>query len=106
MNRIASSSGCLLCHSVRPLGPEKSAERPPINARSLPLGPAWSDVAKKYKDQRGAAERLTNSVLKGTGRQSGDRHWGSTPRGMPPNTGEISKVNAQRLVHWILLLEK
>ncbi len=107
MTRIASRSGCLLCHYVRPPGAEEQVNTPP-NTRYLPFGPVWQDVSKKYKNQKGAAARLTRTVLQGSGPKPGDRHWGkdAAGRGMPPNAGEITEANAKKLVRWILTLDK
>ena len=105
MTRIASDSGCFLCHNVRTTAPSQSG--PLSGTRNLALGPAWRDVAKKYAGQKGAAQRLTRTVMQGTGRRPGDRHLKNAGADrMPPNAGEISEANARKLVRWILTLER
>lgn len=107
MTRIAASSGCLLCHNIRPPAAPAQAN-PPTNTRYLPFGPVWRDVSKKYKNQKGAAARLTRTVLQGSGPKPGDRHWGkdAAGRGMPSNAGDITEANARKLVRWILSLDR
>jgi cytochrome c len=98
MKKLAEASGCSLCHAVehRKYGTDEL----------LPIGPAWEDVAKKYKGQKDAVDRLVRIVLQGSGSQ--DRHWSGKVSGvtMPPNAVEISKPDAEKLVRWILSLDK
>ena len=96
MQRLAKRSGCYLCH-----GP--GAKAAAGQGRAL-LGPTWKDIAQRYQGQKGAAERLTRTVLSGTGQKAADRHWaGKAPfEAMPANAGEISADNAAKLVRWIL----
>ncbi len=75
---LAKKSGCLSCHSV-----EKKV-----------LGPAYKDVAAKYKGQADAEAKLVAKVKKG-----GGGVWG--PMAMPANT-KISDADAHALVKWIL----
>ena len=84
MRRLADQSGCTLCH----------ADRPPA--------PAWSDIAARYRGQRGAEEKLVQVVSRGAGPDQ--RHWEDKTRfiAMPANPVEISDQDARRLVHWIL----
>ncbi len=77
---LAQQSGCLACHSVD----------------TKIVGPAYKDVAAKYKGDDKAAEMLAEKVLKG-----GGGVWGDIP--MPPNA-TVSKEDAETLVHWILQL--
>ena len=95
MERFATSSGCYLCHGP---GAKTAGQGRPL------LGPTWKDIAQRYKGQKGAAERLTRTVLSGTGQKAADRHWaGKAPfEAMPANAGEISADNAAKLVRWIL----
>jgi cytochrome c len=97
MLRLAATSGCLTCHQVEPGG--KGPDGLP------PVGPAWRDVAAKYKGQAGAAVRLTQTVMKGSNPY--DSHWKGKASGlaMPPNAVAITEADAQRLVGWILALE-
>jgi cytochrome c len=55
MTQLARNAGCLTCHQIEPGG--KGPDGLP------PIGPAWRDVAAKYKAQKGAAEQLTATVM-------------------------------------------
>ena len=61
---LATKSGCMACHNVD----------------MKLVGPAYKDVAAKYKDQEGAKEMLVESVIKGSVNK-----WGPVP--MPPKGG-------------------
>lgn len=76
---LVRSKNCLACHSV--------------NARIV--GPAFKDVAQKYKNQKDAEAKLTRRVLKGS---SGV--WGAIP--MPANA-QVSEAEARTLVKWVLM---
>jgi len=78
---LAKSSGCLACHTV-----DKKL-----------VGPAYKDIAAKYKDDSGAAASLAEKVRKGT-----KGTWGPIP--MPPNA-TVSDANIKSLVEWILTLK-
>jgi cytochrome c551/c552 len=75
---LATSSGCLGCHAVD----------------HRIIGPAFKEVASKYKSDRSAARRLTAKV-----RQGGQGVWGTAP--MPANT-QVSEADAKILVQWVL----
>lgn len=96
MRQLAANSGCIACHQVDPgaKGPDGLA----------PVGPAWRDVAAKYKGKKGAAAELVHVVL--TGSSPYDSHWKGKVSGlaMPPNKVAISEADAKRLVGWILAL--
>ena len=77
---LAKSKNCLACHSV---------------ANKI-VGPAFKDVAAKYKGDAAALATLTNKVIKG-----GGGVWGGIP--MPPNA-TTSQAEAETLVKWILSL--
>jgi len=98
MKKLAAASGCVTCHSVEPgkPGPDGMA----------PVGPAWRDVANKYKGQKDAATRLTKTVLQGSNPY--DSHWKGKASGlaMPPNAVAITEADAKKLVNWILSLAK
>jgi cytochrome c len=79
---LAKAKNCLACHSVT----------------AKVVGPAYVDVADKYRGKKGAEDELTQKVLKGT---SGT--WGPVP--MPPNS-QVSDAEARTLVKWILSLKK
>lgn len=78
---LAQSKNCLACHSVD------------IKV----VGPAYKDVAAKYRGDRSAAERLSQKVMKG-----GSGVWG--PMAMPANT-QVNEAEAKRLVAWVLSLK-
>jgi cytochrome c len=90
MQKLAAESGCNLCHSL------KHAKN--TSEELLPIGPAWEDMAKKYKGQKDAADYLVRIVLQGSG--SLNRHWNGKASSvtMPPNTVEISEPDAEKLV--------
>jgi cytochrome c len=101
-----------LAEQNRPVGAaqgKKVAEAPPPNAADLArrkaclschgvdkriVGPAFTDVAAKYKGQAGIEARLVEKLKKGS---SGA--WGSIP--MPPNP-DLAVSDAHMLVQWIL----
>jgi len=100
MNAIARTSGCYLCHNVEP--------RKPAVQEILPYGPAWTDIAKKYKTDANAAVKLTQIIRQGSGKTRAERHWqGKTSvAGMQPNSVEITEADAGKLASWILSLGK
>ncbi len=78
---LAQKSGCLACHSV-----DKKV-----------LGPAYKDVAAKYKGDKGAEARLVEKVKKG-----GSGVWGPMP--MPANSPQVKDDDIKAIVHWVLSL--
>ena len=96
MLKLATSRGCMACHSITP---------PPRRADGLPpIAPAWRDVAVKYRDDPGASDRLTRTVMTGSGPLS--THWAGkiSVVTMPPNAAVVSEAEARVLVNWILVL--
>lgn len=79
---LAEKQGCTACHQV-----DKKV-----------IGPAYIDVAKKYKGDAQAAATLSAKVKKG-----GAGVWGPIP--MPPND-KVSEADARTLVDWVLSLAK
>lgn len=79
---LMQKDGCAACHAI-----DKKV-----------VGPAYQDVAAKYKDDKGAAERLAQKVKAG-----GTGVWGQVP--MPPNAA-VSDDDIKSLVAWILSLKK
>jgi cytochrome c len=75
---LARRKGCLACHGV---------------AKRI-VGPAFRDVAGRYKGQDGALEKLMEKVKRG-----GSGVWGPLP--MPPNP-DLSEEDARALVGWVL----
>lgn len=78
---LATAKNCMTCHSV-----DKKI-----------LGPAFKDVAAKYKGDKGAADKLAVKVMKG-----GSGVWGSAY--MPANS-QVNEVEAKKLVAWVLSLK-
>ncbi|MEZ5704215.1 MAG: c-type cytochrome [Burkholderiaceae bacterium] len=97
MLQLASNSGCMTCHHIEPgaKGPNGMA----------PIGPAWRDVAIRYKGQPDALKQLTATVLAGSSPYAS--HWQGKVSGlaMPPNQVAISQADAEKLVAWILTLD-
>lgn len=83
---LAKESGCLECHSV---------DKPVI-------GPAWRDVAARYRDDAKERERLIETVKRG-----GKGNWTRVTRGvpMPPHSRRLTHEEISRLVDWILTLD-
>jgi len=79
---MAQKAGCMACHTV-----DKKL-----------VGPAYKDVAAKYKGQADAADKL---VVKA--RSGGKGVWGPIP--MPPNSVEkVSDADLKAVIDWILKL--
>lgn len=78
---LAQKSGCLACHGV-----DKKV-----------LGPAFKDVAAKYKGSKGAEAKLVAKVKKG-----GSGVWGPIP--MPANSPQVKDGDIKSIVKWILSL--
>jgi cytochrome c len=97
MLALASQSGCMTCHHIEPgaKGPDGMA----------PIGPAWHDVAIRYKGQSDALKQLTTTVLAGSSPYAS--HWKDKVSGlsMPPNQVAITPADAEKLVAWILTLD-
>lgn len=95
--KLATNAGCMTCHHLEP-GAKGPNGLPPI-------GPAWRDVAAKYKSVKGAQQQLTATVLAGSSPY--ESHWQGKVSGlsMPPNKVTISEADAARVVSWILSLE-
>ncbi|WP_455217285.1 c-type cytochrome [Kaarinaea lacus] len=85
MLALAKKSGCLTCHSV-----DKKI-----------VGPAWKDVAARYRDDNSARSRLIDKVSKG-----GKGNWTEVTGGvpMPPYHPRVSTENIEHLVDFVLSL--
>ena len=79
---MMKKDGCAACHSI-----DKKV-----------VGPAYQEVAAKYKGDAKAAAMLVDKVKKG-----GTGVWGQIP--MPPNA-QVSDADIKALVDWILTLKK
>jgi cytochrome c len=75
---LAKKYMCLTCHTV-----DKKL-----------VGPAYHDVAVKYKGDKGAEAKLVEKVKKG-----GVGVWGQIP--MPPND-KVPDADLKALVKWVL----
>ena len=97
MLKLAATSGCLTCHHIEP-GAKGPDGLPPV-------GPAWRDVAVKYRGNKEAPVQLTQTVMKGSNPY--ESHWKGKASGlaMPPNAVAIKEADAKQLVGWILALD-
>ena len=75
---LAKKYNCLACHQIDKKG----------------VGPAYKEIAKKYKGQAGIEVKLAQKVKKG-----GVGVWGQVP--MPPNAA-VPDGDVKKLVDWIL----
>lgn len=96
MQRLAVERGCMACHTIAPAA--KRADGLP------PIAPSWRDIALKYRDDPGAAQRLVRVVM--TGSNPSARHWAGkvSEVDMPPNASVVSEREARALVDWLLVL--
>ena len=78
---LATSKNCMACHAV-----DKKV-----------VGPAYKDVAAKYKADKTAADKLATKIMKG-----GSGVWGAVP--MPPNP-QVSEAEAKKLAAWVLSIK-
>ncbi len=78
---LAQKSGCLACHSI-----DKKV-----------LGPAYKDVAAKYKGDKTAEAKLIAKVKAG-----GSGVWGPIP--MPANSPQVKDADIKTVIEWILSL--
>jgi len=82
MPDLAKKYGCTNCHKI-----DKKV-----------VGPAWQDVASKYKGDAEANAKLSTSIVKGS-----KGTWGSVPM---PATAKISDPEVSELVTFIMGLAK
>lgn len=78
---LAQSKNCMACHNM-----DKKV-----------VGPAYVDVAAKYKTDKSAVDKLAIKIIKG-----GSGVWGPVP--MPANT-QVNEAEAKKLATWILGLK-
>lgn len=102
--KLATNAGCMTCHHLEP-GAKGPNGLPPI-------GPAWRDVAAKYKSVKGAQQQLTATVMTGSlpadqGRSPYASHWTGKVQGdfMPTHRHAVTQADAARIVAWILALD-
>lgn len=77
---LAKDKKCMSCHQI-----DKKV-----------VGPAFKDIAKKYKGDGKAVEHNVNVIKKG-----GKGVWGAVP--MPPHP-QVSDADAEKLAKWVLSL--
>jgi cytochrome c len=82
LDDLLKKNGCTACHAV-----DKKV-----------IGPAYVEVAAKYKSDPKAAAYLADKIKKG-----GSGVWGQIP--MPPNT-QVSDADIKKIVDDILKLKK
>ena len=75
---LATSKNCMACHA----------------ADKKLVGPAFKDIAAKYKNDKTAVDKLAAKVIAG-----GGGVWGAVP--MPANP-QVNEVEAKKLVAWVL----
>lgn len=78
---LATSKNCMACHAV-----DKKL-----------VGPAYKEVAAKYKGDKTAVDKLATKIIKG-----GSGVWGQVP--MPPNA-QVNDAEAKKLAGWILSIK-
>lgn len=96
MLKLATERGCMSCHTILP-APKRADGLPPI-------APAWRDIAIKYRDDPGASQRLTRTVMTGSNPKA--RHWVGKVSDvtMPSNSTVVTEREARALVNWLLVL--
>ena len=78
---LATAKNCMACHAT-----DKKL-----------VGPAYKDVAAKYKDDKGAVDMLAAKIMKG-----GAGVWGPVP--MPANA-QVNEAEAKKLAAWVLTIK-
>lgn len=78
---LATAKNCMACHAL-----DKKL-----------VGPAYKDVAAKYKDDKGAVDKLAAKIQKG-----GAGVWGAVP--MPANA-QVNDAEAKKLAAWVLTIK-
>jgi cytochrome c len=78
--KLMAESDCHSCHAI-----DKKS-----------IGPSYISVAEKYKENAGAAEKLTDKVIKG-----GSGVWGEVSMSAH---GQLSKENVKEMINYILSL--
>lgn len=81
--RLAERIGCADCHAATRKG----------------TGPAYADIAARYRGQAGAADALVRVI-----RQGGKGNWTAVTGGvaMPPYSALLTDAESRRLADWVL----
>ncbi|KQP18321.1 c-type cytochrome [Pseudorhodoferax sp. Leaf267] len=77
---LATSKNCMTCHAI-----DKKL-----------VGPAYKAIAEKYKDDKGAVDKLAAKIVKG-----GSGVWGPVP--MPANP-QVNEADSKKLAAWVMSL--
>ncbi|RMH81318.1 MAG: cytochrome C biogenesis protein CcsA [Acidobacteria bacterium] len=75
--QLAKQKGCMACHDMK----------------AKKVGPAYTDIAKKYAGRADAVDYLAGKIKKG-----GAGVWGSVP--MPPQN--VTDAEAKQLAQWVM----
>ena len=96
--QLARDRGCMVCHGVE--------SSPPGTVEVPPSAPSFEDIARRYRADPSAVDRLAAIVEQGSGPRARDRHWaGKTSfTQMFPNELEVTNEEAREIVGWILTL--
>ena len=78
---LAQAKNCMACHAIE----------------QKVVGPAYKDVAAKYKADKTAVDKLATKIIKG-----GSGVWGPVP--MPANA-QVNEAEAKKLAAWVLSLK-
>ena len=84
MPELAKKNGCVACHKIE----------------GKLVGPAWTDVANKYKGDAAAADTLLTKISKGS-----KGTWGTMPMPAQDPTG-AKQADMKELVTFIMGLAK
>ena len=80
---LAQRAGCMNCHSLSEPG----------------IGPAYQDIASRYRDDAAARDTLSQKMATGGGGNWAARTGGKS---MPPYSNLLSTGEIQALVDWVL----
>ena len=78
---LATAKNCMACHAT-----DKKL-----------VGPAYKEVAEKYKGDKAAVDKLAAKIIKG-----GAGVWGAVP--MPANA-QVNDAEAKKLAAWVLSIK-
>ena len=103
---LARDRGCLACHAIDRSTATGATPATPAQ------GPAWRDLAARYKSVKGAQQELTARIMTGSSNSadrgtSYPRHWGAQVSGdfMPSHRSAVTEMEAAQLAAFILALD-